>query len=514
MIKAFVERLFSKPIVLVAVSALCLSLPWLSVLSPLVFVGFVPILVLWHRKTKHFLLWTGLCLLLWMALTTWWVNIATLAGLVGIPLFGLLYGLGPIAIWNRLQNGVSEPLRWILFITLYLSAEGIYTYAEFSFPWLTLGNAFARTPQLVQWYEWTGLFGGSLWVLTVNVLVFKFVTSGKCLKTSVFAVVFPIVCSLVLYFTYTPDGTVRNFTVIQPNLNPYTEKYGSLTVDQQVDMILGEAAKKPADFYVAPETAIDDYMWVELLDVNPYVGKIKKFVRENGGVMIVGATTVQKVSPSMSYDYAARRIGNIYYMGFNTALWVDTTEHVDHYHKGCLVVGAEKLPYPRFFRAVEKLTGLNLGGIFGNYGRSRKRDVFHDIGTAICYESVYSEFFTEYVKAGAEIMTVITNDGWWNDTPGHVQHMSYSRLRAVETRRSIARSANTGISCLINGRGDIVDSLGWNSKGIVSGKLYTDTRQTLYVKLGDWPVRISWYLLGISLLYMLALKFRKKSHLV
>jgi len=514
MIKEYLEKVFSKPLVLVLVSALCLSLPWLSVLSPFIFVGFVPILVLWHRGTKHFLLWTTLCFLIWMALTTWWVNIATLAALVGIPVAGLIYSLGPIAIWNKLQKGVSEPLRWVLFITLYLTAEGIYTYGEFSFPWLTLGNAFARTPILVQWYEWTGLFGGSFWVLLVNVLVFKLVTSGKCRRVLAISIAVPVLCSLVLYFTYAPNGSAKKFTVIQPNLNPYTEKYGSLSVDEQVDMILGEASKAQADFYVAPETAIDEYMWVEQLDVNPYVGKVRKFVKQNGGVMIIGATTVQKVSPALSYDYATRRVGDICYMGFNTALWVDSTRHVDYYHKGCLVIGAEKLPYPRFFRAIEKATGLELGGIFGNYGRSKKREVFHGVGTAICYESIYSEFFTGYVKAGAKLMTVITNDGWWNDTPGHVQHMNYSRLRAIETRRSIARSANTGISCLINGRGDIVDSLGWDRQGVVSGELFEDDRETLYVRLGDWPVRVSWYLLGLCVMYILAMKFRKKSHLV
>ena len=74
------------------------------------------------------------------------------------------------------------------------------------------------------------------------------------------------------------------------------------------------------------------------------------------------------------------------------------------------------------------------------------------IGCAVCYESIYGEFCTDYVRKGARAMTVITNDAWWGDTPGHRQHCNYSRLRAIELRREIARCGNTGISCIIDGR--------------------------------------------------------------
>jgi len=504
-----IKCLSEKPIVLVFLSALFLSMPWLSILSPFAFVGFVPILILWKRNVKHFLLWVMFALLLWMSFSCWWVTIATAAAFVGIPLFGLIYNWLPFVIWYKIQKWASEPIRWILFISLYLIGEGLYTYAEFSFPWLTLGNAFARTPILVQWYEWTGVFGGSMWVLLVNVLVFKFITERKCRASLIATIAIPVVCSICLYFAYSSDGQQKSFAVIQPNLNPYTDKYGNMSVHQQLDVILDEASKcknKKVDYFIAPETAIDVNIWTDRLADDPYVCKVRSFIRscQLSPVMVIGATTVSKVSPSLSYDYATRKIGDIYYMMFNSSLWIDSTRNVDYYHKGCLVVGAEKLPYPKFFRSIERATGIPFGGIFGNYGRSKRRDVYHGVGTAICYESIYSEYFTEYIHSGAKIMTVITNDGWWNDTPGHVQHMNFSRLRAIETRRAIARSANTGISCLINGRGDVIDSLGWDKKGVLFGTLQEDDRQTLYVRLGDWPIRISWYMLALSLMFMIA----------
>ena len=107
-------------------------------------------------------------------------------------------------------------------------------------------------------------------------------------------------------------------------------------------------------------------------------------------------------------------------------------------------------------------------------------------------------------------MFVITNDGWWGDTPGYRQHFSYSRLRAIETRRSIARSANTGISALITPRGDVVDQLGWDIRGTVTGSLPLNSRLTVYTLAGDYIARLSWFVAVLSLLYFVAYRTKKK----
>jgi apolipoprotein N-acyltransferase len=126
------------------------------------------------------------------------------------------------------------------------------------------------------------------------------------------------------------------------------------------------------------------------------------------------------------------------------------------------------------------------------WGTQKDRGVFFSavdstgIGPIICYESVYGEFVTGYVKNGANLLFVITNDGWWGDTPGYHQHAAFSSLRAIETRRSLARSANTGISCLINQRGDIFQKLGWWKRGAIKGTLNANRKLTYYVKNGDY----------------------------
>ena len=87
-------------------------------------------------------------------------------------------------------------------------------------------------------------------------------------------------------------------------------------------------------------------------------------------------------------------------------------------------------------------------------------------------------------------MTIITNDAWWGDTPGYRQHLSYACLRAVELRRDIARCGNTGISCFIDRRGEIVSQTGWWTRGTLAGEVHLSTEQTAFVRHGDIVGRV------------------------
>jgi apolipoprotein N-acyltransferase len=109
-------------------------------------------------------------------------------------------------------------------------------------------------------------------------------------------------------------------------------------------------------------------------------------------------------------------------------------------------------------------------------------------------------------------MTVITNDGWWRNTPGYRQHVSYASLRAIETRRSIAHSANTGISALINQKGVRIIQTRWWEPDALKGIINMNDSLTFYVKYGDYTGRISVIIMLLIGLYSLicALPFRKK----
>jgi apolipoprotein N-acyltransferase len=95
------------------------------------------------------------------------------------------------------------------------------------------------------------------------------------------------------------------------------------------------------------------------------------------------------------------------------------------------------------------------------------------------------------VSNGAQALFIITNDGWWKNTNGYKQHLYYASLRAIETRRPVARAANTGISCIIDIRGKRTAESAWWTRTTVKGDIIPETRITPYVKYGDWILKIS-----------------------
>jgi apolipoprotein N-acyltransferase len=171
------------------------------------------------------------------------------------------------------------------------------------------------------------------------------------------------------------------------------------------------------------------------------------------------------------------------------------------YHKSKLTPGVEILPSFKGFKWLEKFA-INLGGTVGSLGMDSVRKVYTTVNTvkvgpAICYESIFGEFFAGFVRNGAEIMIIITNDGWWGNTAGHRQHFSFAHLRAIETRRSIARSANTGISAFIDQRGDAHQVTTYWKPAVITGSLNASNKITFYVEHGDYIARGSSWLGGL-----------------
>ena len=134
---------------------------------------------------------------------------------------------------------------------------------------------------------------------------------------------------------------------------------------------------------------------------------------------------------------------------------------------------------------------LDLGGTISTKTTQDDRAVFiandgAKVGPIICYESVYGEYVTQYVQNGAQFLAIITNDAWWNNTQGHKQHLTFASLRAIETRRDIARSANTGISAFINQKGEIVSKTKYGEKSALRGTVHLNSTKTFYVLFGDY----------------------------
>ena len=196
---------------------------------------------------------------------------------------------------------------------------------------------------------------------------------------------------------------------------------------------------------------------------------------------------------------------------FNSSFFLAEENKPQIYHKSKLVPGVEIIPYKNILEPLLGNALINFGGTVSTRGTQDKREVFTmnngtKLAPIICYESVYGEYVSEYVRNGAQFLAIITNDGWWSESQGYKQHLSYAKIRSIETRRSIARSANTGSSAIINKKGEIIDKLEYNKRGVLNGKIGLSNELTFYVKYGDIIFRFSLFFFFIIFLFSISKK--------
>ncbi len=464
---------------------------------------------------------------IWTTIDTWWIKNAAVAGLVAAIIIQALFSSIVFGLFHVSKKRLGAIPGYSSLIFFWIAYEHFYTNAEISFPWLTLGNGFAKDIFLIQWYEFTGVLGGSLWTLAVNILLLlttiAFVNRNKkkaykLLAWSVGAIALPIMASILIYNSVEENGNRVQVVIIQPNIDPYSEKFGGITNEEQTSILLNlaeTAVDSNTALLFGPETALQGSIIENELSNNTSVAMVEQFAKRHPNTaIIVGMSSAKLYFTSTKPTPTARKSESqdLFYDHFNTALQVDTTGF-QIYHKSKLVVGVEKMPYLNHLSFIEELA-LNMGGTVGSLGTQEDRLVFHSannkikVAPAICYESVYGEYFASWMKNGANIAAVITNDGWWGNTPGYRQHLTYASIRAIETRRYIARSANTGVSAIINTKGEIVDKLGWWQRGFLKGELITNDKITTYAIWGDYIGRIA-TLLALLMLPVLLVRFLK-----
>lgn len=413
----------------------------------------------------------------------------------------------------------------VIFILFWLAFEYLHFRWEINWPWLTTGNVFAFYPKWIQWYEYTGVFGGSFWVLLVNALIYKLIknfinrdSKKRIIVNSVMIVVIfltPILISYNIFNNYTEKEDPYTVVVVQPNIDPYNEKFGGMDYDDQIKLMLDLAEQKTdenTDLVVFPESAIQEpSLWERELEFSYSVDSIRKFLDKHPNLdIIIGSSTYKMIPEDEDKTYEARQYGksDIWYYAYNSAMFIDTSKNIQLYHKSKLVLGVERMPFPKTFGFLKDFA-LNMGGTFGTLAVDKVRTPFASsnnpikIGTMICYESIYGEFCNGFIKNGANFLFIITNDGWWGNTPGHRQHYSFAPLRAIETRRSIARSANTGTSVFVNQRGEVFQPTEYWVEDVIKQDLNANSEITFYVIYGDYIGRVA--LFASILLLLLAL---------
>ncbi|MBL4668799.1 MAG: apolipoprotein N-acyltransferase [Flavobacteriales bacterium] len=521
-------------------SGLLMGISWPATgnLAPLFFIALIPLLYVEHiisqnldkYKSRHVFFAAYTTFFTFNVFTLWWIWFASAGGMAMVAIIYTFF-MATIFYWfHTAKKRLGTKRGYIALAVLWVGFEWLHSNWELSHPWNTLGNTFSNYPELVQWFEFTGVMGGTLWIFIVNILLFLLFKNIFLLKepikdnikfiSLVTAIIFiPVIYSITTYVNYAEEENPIEVVVIQPNIDPY-HKFGRITEAEQVDKIIALAKQKitsSTQYVVAPETAIPRGSLEADFENNYGIIEIRKLINDYPNIKFITGISSQieygisDTKPTLT----ARSYGNPkkWYDAFNTAILIDKSSTIQTYHKSKLVLGAEKMPYPKLLAPLESFA-VDLGGTFGSLGAEKEAKIFTTnsiaIAPVICYESVFAGYCSSYVKKGANLIFIITNDGWWKDTPGYQQHLAFARLRAIENRRSIARSANTGTSCFINQRGDILQATNWWKEGSIAHSLNSNDKMTFYSENGDWLGRVLAALSVILLLWSWSIKIKEK----
>ena len=502
--------------------------------TPLAFIAWVPLLFAEERyarsakggRPRNFMPYVMLALLVWNLLTTWWLfevseSIGTrMFTLIGPNIGNVLVMSVPWLAFRVARRGLGGPGARLALPVFWLAFERFHMHWDLSWPWLTLGNVFAEHPEWVQWYEVTGHLGGTIWVWAANLAVLHVVlqrkentrglVTGRALLAFLVIAV-PLAGSYLRYVAFQEAGDPANVVLVQPDIDPYTEKFGAADPIGQLDRMLAQAAPLMDDttaLVVLPETALQEAptlendngrlvfhgLWENDMDRSESVKRIWAFLQQHPQAAVIAGMSAAKLYPKgAEFPVSARILEGMdrAFDAYNAALLVRADGSHESYNKSKLVPGVELMPFENVLGPLSGLA-LDLGGTTGSLGTQDERSVLwtgdHRIGIAptICYESIYGDHVAAHVRNGANLIVIMTNDGWWGDSPGYKQHLAYGRLRAVETRRDVARCANTGISAFIDQRGDILQRSAWWVKATLRGTVHLRNDLTFYARHGDY----------------------------
>ncbi|QQV01627.1 MULTISPECIES: apolipoprotein N-acyltransferase [Chryseobacterium] len=539
-----------KYLLLTLISAMLLSVSWPTYGIPFfIFTALVPLLMMEHGvskfsdyKRKSWMVFglSYLCFVIWNVVTTGWLygsknpdgSHSMMAVLFPVLVNSFLYSL-VFQCYHWYKNAQGTYWGLAFFAAIWMCFEKFHLNWELTWPWLNLGNVFSDYPKVIQWYDTLGATGGSFWILLINILIFYTIRiweAGRKRKSLIInaslvtvLIGLPMIISIIKYnqFEEKPIGEV-NVLLLQPDLNPYGEKYSkdSITILKELLTLAENNSKGKIDYYIAPETAIPGRGSISetAFEKSELLNSVKDFLSKHPqSVFATGISSHQYFFNKEKLPKDAYQINDrVWVESYNSAVQIIPNQKVEVYHKGKLVPGVEIFPYMNVLKPLLGDAMINLGGTVASLGTDKERVAFKNpfnkgkLAPIICYESIYGEFTTEYVKKGANFLAIMTNDSWWGVTEGHRQLLSYAKLRAIETRREIARSANSGISAHINAKGEILEDTFYGDQTALFAKINLYEGKTFYVRSGDLLSRISMFALGFLLFYFLIKWFQNK----
>jgi len=438
-------------------------------------------------------------LLIWNAISTYWLIFATVTGGIAAILANTVIMTIPFGVaWYVLNRNLPVIPSAFLIASSWVGYEFLHYRWDLAWPWLTIGNAMANFPMLIQYVSWTGVLGASFWIVgSGSILALRWIRASANTGESSFmhaqiiwVVLLPIL-SVSMYVTRSTDTSgFTEVVVVQPNFDSYLPNAGYSDVDTPLSEIIAltDSVVTPStEFIFWPENALqpDVHGTTERYPSNRLMMAAERW----DALLVTGATWYKYYDSQTSIPPYARITGSgVPYDAFNAAIAYYPDGSMKMYEKANLVPIVERFPFYGFFSLIP-IPGFDWTGIMG-YGKGSKLVNFSGQESTspalICYDSVFPDWVRRHVLGGADFVAIITNDGWWGDTAGHIQHFDFARIRAIETHRTIVRSANNGISGMILSDGSVHTQTEYWKRTSLRLQVPKHSTITFYTLWGDW----------------------------
>lgn len=483
------------------------------------FIAFIPLLIAADRVLQRekpllvFALQVLITMLAFYSVVYFWVlqtaNMGFVIGYFIVIPFVLF--LSPYILLLKRGSKFSS----LYFIVAWLTIEMIQSNYRLGSPFFNLGNNLGANPKIIQWYEYTGTAGGTLWVLAVNILVFSLgkkllINRQKWTKHAIAvlgAIIIPIIISIIIFNNYREKGTSSEVLIIHPSTDNRDVKYRINIyelMDIYLDIMIPELTEN-TEYVVLPETAITNAGWIKDYNRNLVFQHFREKTASYPNLkLITGAITYEAI-PDVEKIKDYKEIPGIrysekyltWYYTYNAALQIEQKQPTQIRAKEGLVPYQEYAPYPTLLPYISPV-GID----FQFSRRENNREVFvakygEKTAALICYEVVLEKLFYKAARKGAEAFFVLLNEGWYSDPKVPKQFLQLSVIRAIENRRYITHSSNMGISAFINQRGEIIARTESKQPDFLKQEIKKNKSKTIFTSAGNY--------IGIGAICLMAL---------
>ncbi|HBE03093.1 MAG TPA: apolipoprotein N-acyltransferase [Spirochaetia bacterium] len=518
-------------IVLGAISGLLLLLAFPPFdFFPLAFIALIPLLIIMYSAPSgRAFLAPVVCYAVFFAGLLDWITYFHPLAVPAVTAALVVYYTLCFMLAKRISDRLVA-VRFLFPVLLFTSLEYIRHLGFLKFPYGVIAYSQYKFTALIQFSDLTGYLGVSALIYLVNSLLADFTARALARGFSwrmsfsrpydfIFnrLVFIALLFGLLLYYgnlkinLYQPAGTVR-VSLIQPwfDFNKF-QKTDNQAAYVKLNLELLRKNKKQTmlaklespDLIVWPESSLYDFYEHELKNSGHFALRYYNFFRSlnaKSPTWILAGTLAREKTNSLFFDY-------------NTAVLINPeTKVTDRYHKMLLVPFGEWFPYKKLFPFITRIISEARGDDFtpGPHLTVFRHPKFL-FASLICYEDCFADLCRKFVRQGANLLIVLTNDAWTYSPKAEIIHYAFSFFRAVENRRPVLRSANGGVTGHISARGKAMETLTLFRESYITASPEISDSSTFYNRHGDL---IAWAALILSLLsFISSLFIKNKMHI-